>query len=234
MPSEMPSSARASGFRRWWVVVAGCVIRLLASPRLLEMRISLQRVEEAERPGLAAFDLEGHERAGARHLPPRERGLRVVGRPQNSTRAMPFCAGHVVGDLRRRLALRAHAQRQRLQALQHHPGVERAERRAGMPQEGVQVVLEEGFCEHEHHAAEAAALAVDVLGGGVDHDVGAELQRLLQQGRGEHVVDDDEGAGCVRDLGSRPRCRPGRASGLAGVSKKNALVLGRTARCQAA
>ncbi len=31
----------AAGASRWWVVVAGCVIRLFASPRLLLMRMSL-------------------------------------------------------------------------------------------------------------------------------------------------------------------------------------------------
>src|SRR5262249_7900274 len=40
-PSVMPSSARAAGVRRWCVVVAGCVIRLLASPRLLLILTSL-------------------------------------------------------------------------------------------------------------------------------------------------------------------------------------------------
>ena len=38
-------------------------------------------------------------------------------------------------------------------------------------------------------AAQHAALAVDVLGGGIDDDVGAKLQRLLQHRRGEHIVD---------------------------------------------
>ena len=38
VPGPMPSSARASSVRFLCVVVAGCVIRLLASPRLLEMR----------------------------------------------------------------------------------------------------------------------------------------------------------------------------------------------------
>src|SRR6266571_4633886 len=39
--SLIPSSARSCGFRRWCVVVAGWVIRLLASPRLLVMATSL-------------------------------------------------------------------------------------------------------------------------------------------------------------------------------------------------
>ena len=36
------------------------------------------------------------------------------------------------------------------------------------------------FSVDEDDAAEATALSVDVLGRGIDHDVGAELQRTLQ------------------------------------------------------
>ena len=55
----------------------------------------------------------------------------------------------------------------------------------------------------EDHAAEAAALAVDVLGRRIDHAVGAELERMLEQRRREHVVDHQRRAGVVRDLGDR-------------------------------
>ena len=41
------------------------------------------------------------------------------------------------------------------------------------------MVLDE-FLRAEDDAAEAAALAVDVLGGGIDHAVGAELERALE------------------------------------------------------
>ena len=70
--------------------------------------------------------------------------------------------------------------------------------------------------ERQDDAAEAAALAVDVLGRGIDHDVGAELQRALPDRRREHVVDDQPRAGLVRDLGDRRRCRARRASGWSG------------------
>ena len=53
----------------------------------------------------------------------------------------------------------------------------------------------------EDHAAEAAALAVDMLGRGIHHDVGAERQRALPDRGREHVVDDQPGAGLMRDLG---------------------------------
>ena len=72
-----------------------------------------------------------------------------------------------------------HAERQRLEALQHHPGVERAHRGPGLADEVLQVVGQE-FLRAEHGAAEAAALAVDVLGRRIDDDVGAVRERALQ------------------------------------------------------
>jgi hypothetical protein len=38
----------------------------------------------------------------------------------------------------------------------------------------------------------------------MDHDVGAELERALEVGRGERVVDRDQGAVGVGDVGHRP------------------------------
>ena len=61
---------------------------------------------------------------------------------------------------------------------------------------------DEGF-RRQDDAAEAAALAVDMLGRGIDHDVGAERERALPDRRGEHVVDDQPRAGLMRDLGDR-------------------------------
>jgi len=59
-PSLMPSSARvfpgASAADAWWL--PGCVTRLLASPRLFEIRASFRRVEAAEGAGLAALHFE--------------------------------------------------------------------------------------------------------------------------------------------------------------------------------
>ena len=49
-------------------------------------------------------------------------------------------------------------------------------------------ILVDPFLVGKHDAAEAAALAVDVLGRRIDDDMRAELQRLLLQRRGEDVV----------------------------------------------
>ncbi len=51
-------------------------------------------------------------------------------------------------------------------------------------------VLVDPLLVRQDDAAEAAPLAVDMLGRRIDDDMGAELQRLLLQGRGEDVVDD--------------------------------------------
>ena len=55
----------------------------------------------------------------------------------------------------------------------------------------------------QDRAAQGAALAVDVLGGGVHDDVGAEFERPLQHRRGEGVVEHDLGAGLVREVAHR-------------------------------
>ena len=55
----------------------------------------------------------------------------------------------------------------------------------------------------EDHAAERAALAVDVLGRGIDDAIGAERERLLHQRRGEDIVDDERRAVLMRDFRDR-------------------------------
>ncbi|MCY1233594.1 hypothetical protein D9M72_461430 [compost metagenome] len=62
-------------------------------------------------------------------------------------------------------------------------------------------VLVDPFLVSKHDAAEAAALAIDMLGGGIDDDMGAEFQRLLEEWRRKDVVDDDLGADLVGELG---------------------------------
>jgi len=69
--------------------------------------------------------------------------------------------------------LGADANCKRLQPLQQNPGVERRDRRAGLAHESMDVLGDERF-RGENDAAEAAALAVDMLGRGIDHDVGAQ------------------------------------------------------------
>ena len=72
--------------------------------------------------------------------------------------------------------------------------------RAGMAEIVVQMLVDP-FLVGQDHAAKATALAVNMLGGGIDDDMGAQLQRLLQKRRCKDVIDDDLGADLVGDLG---------------------------------
>ena len=58
--------------------------------------------------------------------------------------------------------------------------------------------------DRDQQAAHHVAVAVQVLGGGVEHDVGAVLERPLEERRGEGVVHREEvpvGLGQVADRG---------------------------------
>ena len=92
------------------------------------------------------------------------------------------------------------AQIQGLQAADVQPGVERGGHCAGgVLQEGD---LLAGLLIVDHHGtADHVGVAADVLGGGVDHHIGAIGQRVLKGGRGEGVVDSDLGAVLVGDFG---------------------------------
>ena len=68
MPSVMPSSARASGPIRWWVVVRRVRDEALGVAQVVGDLDQPQRVEAAEGAGLAAFDFERDHLAAARHL----------------------------------------------------------------------------------------------------------------------------------------------------------------------
>ena len=62
-------------------------------------------------------------------------------------------------------------------------------------------LLRHGRVAGDRRAADHVAVAVDVLGGGVHHQVGAERERLLPGRRQEGVVHHAQGAGRVRGRG---------------------------------
>ena len=111
-------------------------------------------------------------------------------------------AGERTGDRAAFSVCRCDAHRQSLQTLEQDPGIERRQRRPGLPHD-LMVVVQDQFFGAQDDAAEDAALAVDVLGRRIDDAIGAERERALVERRGEHVVDDQLGAGLMRDLGDR-------------------------------
>ena len=89
------------------------------------------------------------------------------------------------------------AQVQGAQATHGQPRLEgagdRADQVAPVLQDPVELVV-----AGDDRAQQGVAVAGEVLGRGVDHHVGPELQRPLQQRGGEGVVDHDVGPGLVR------------------------------------
>ena len=70
----------------------------------------------------------------------------------------------------------------------------------------------------DERAADDVGVPAEVLRRRVHDDVGAERERLLQVGRGEGVVDDQQRAGVVRDRRPAPAMSAMPSSGLVGVS----------------
>jgi hypothetical protein len=62
----------------------------------------------------------------------------------------------------------------------------------------------EGLVLGDEEAADDVAVASDVLGGGVHHDIRPQVQGLLVDGGAEGVVDIDLGPGLLRRLGHAP------------------------------
>ncbi len=160
----------------------------------------LERVLETERRRFAALDLEGHQRRARAHLPERDRGLGMIGAARIDEARDLGMLGERHRDGRRRVGLPLHPDRERLQSLEQHPGVERRDRGPGLAQQHMDVLLDE-VLGGQDDAAETAALAVDMLGRRIDHAVGAELERPLPERGRKHVVDDQRGARRMRDLG---------------------------------
>ena len=96
----------------------------------------------------------------------------------------------------------AHAHAQRADAPNQQPAIEGA-------RYGTEVVLPVGDARaqlgraRDDGAADQVAVAAQVLGGAVDHQVDAPVDRLLAVGRGEGVVDDGQRACRAADVGER-------------------------------
>ena len=115
-------------------------------------------------------------------------------------------AGQEVDDLLGVVAVPVHPQPEGLEPAQGQPGVERAGDRADrVLVEGD--LLRELEVAYDERAADDVGVTAGVLRRGVDDDVGPESQRLLEVGRGEGVVDDEQGSRFVGDDGESPRCR---------------------------
>ena len=89
-------------------------------------------------------------------------------------------------------------------------------------------VVGDEFFVGEDHAAEAAALAVDMLGRGIDDDVGAEFESGFWRSGVEKTLSTMSRAGLACAISATRRCRSARASGSRAFEEER-LVSGLTA-----
>ena len=99
-------------------------------------------------------------------------------------------------------AVTLHAQLERFEALQENPGIEGAHGRPRRPQHPVDR-LANVLAVADDRTTDTAALAVEVLGSGVDDDVGTEIQRPLESRRAKAVIDDQQCIVRMRETGKR-------------------------------
>ena len=151
---------------------------------------------------LAALDVEGHDRAGAFLLPLRQRVLGMRGQPGVIDALDYRLLLEPLRELQRRRRLRFDAHPQRLQPPQYHPRVERAHRRPGGAEKAEHALVDRSALA-QHRAAQHPALPVEKLGRRMDHDIRAEIERALQDGRAEDVVHREQRPRLLRDFRDR-------------------------------
>ena len=206
IPCVMPAARRCSSVRRPCDVLAGCVMVVFVSPRLAvieqtsvaSMTWKAFFARDRRTVVAAAHDERDHGAAAARLLRHRQLVLRMR-REARVVDALDLRLALEPGreDVRP-LALCAHPDRQRLEALQHDPGVERRQRHAGTPHDRHETLVDDALGRADR-AGDDPALPVEVLGAGVDHQVCAVLDRSLQRRRAETVVDGEPGTGVLRN-----------------------------------
>src|SRR5436190_13301117 len=151
---------------------------------------------------LLRVELNGDHPAEAGHLRLRELVLRVRGETGIDHALLPQALGEPGGDRAAVLVVARHAEVQRFRGPERPAGVERTRHGArGVENElqagGEIVVVQDG--DTAHHVG----VAVQVLRRGVVDDVRAEVEWLLEEWRGEGVVDEEQCIGTVRDLSRR-------------------------------
>ena len=207
---RMPAAWRCASVRRPCEVLAGWVMVVLVSPRLAVMRADARAVDHVE--GVARAPPRAPSPRDDRTTPPRRpaataghrqrvlrmrRQARVVDarRPPAASRAS--CASASARALC--ACMRMPSVSRPLSTTQALNGDSAMPARAHHRHELSLIELSRAADRAGHHAA----LAVEVLGARVDDEVGAELDRPLQRRRAEAVVDRQQRAGVVRDVGQR-------------------------------
>ena len=204
MPCVMPAARRWSSLKRPWDVLAGCVIVVLVSPRLAvieQMRVASITANAAARP--PPGDERDHGAALPGLLRHGQRMLRVARAGSDETLARPWADLKPMRHGQCARTLRMHADRQRLHALQHHPGIEGRQAHAGAAHGRHELFVDQRFGAAQGTRNDPALAVEELRARDLHDDVGAELDRLLERRRTEAVVDAQQRTGTLRDAGQR-------------------------------
>ncbi len=178
------------------------------------------RASRNRQAGLAAAQVEGHHIAAAGHLVGDDRRLRVVGPAAVDRPAWPWNGRRWRRRPCRRSRSGARTRRSRVsRPFEQHPGVERRQRRAGVAQD-VLVGLGHQLGRAQDRAAQHPALAVDVLGGRIDDDVGAQRQAASGRSAWRSTLSTTSLAPAAWAISATAPMAVTSSSGLAGLSTR--------------
>jgi len=147
-----------------------------------------QPVNEGAHSGHAAVQIEAKHGAETRLLPRRQRMPRMAGEARKMHGGHRRMRRQMLGQHQSVFLMRTQPHIQGSQAAQCEVTVERCAGNPGRVGPPCQRFVQCRVGGH-HRTADHVAVAVDVFGGGMHHDVRAERDRLLQRRRQEGVVD---------------------------------------------
>src|SRR5690554_753256 len=160
-----------------------------------------QPIERGESFRPATLDFKRDERAAAGHLRARQRMLRMAFKARINHFPDRRMGGEKIGDLFRIVAMFLDAQVKRFDTFKQVPCIEGAQRRTRMLEVWGERLFDE-FLGAKNDAAKTSTLPVNMLRCGIDDDVGAKVQWMLQHRRCKYIVDDYLRANFVCDLGN--------------------------------
>ncbi len=186
------------------------------------MRVESTTRQAASRP---PCDDEGHDATAAALLTDGQRVLRMAGQARVVDALHARVRLQPARELERAGAVRAHPQLQRLQALEDDPGVERRERRTGVAQERGERIMDQ-CARPEHRPAQHPPLPVEILGGRVNDEVGAQFAAAAAAPACRSSCPPPARRRADAQAAPAPRCRRSRSAGLEGVSRNSRRVFG--------
>ncbi len=174
-------------------MVAGWQISAFTPPRLSPKRKEAAGRGERHNFLLRSLQLEGNHAAEAGHLLPRNVVPGMLGQAREVDALHQRMPIQRVGDGNGVFFVPLHSQFERFHAAQRQPTIEGRRNRAGGVLQKLDG-LEYGRVFGQRRALNRVGVARQIFRHAMDHDVGAQLEGLLEIGRRESVVDHNQRA----------------------------------------